>query len=124
LPYEGEKREDGTWDWKETGISSDSDRWDDKRILHFASTTPAMESYDFPSAGGIYTREFYNVAPVDSDTTFGMRLDRIQTMVGKYLKEYASMRNEEPLEQRHQVYSSHKLDFNDTSIFKTMNLYN
>ncbi|KAG9123043.1 hypothetical protein FRC07_000314 [Ceratobasidium sp. 392] len=122
LPYVGERKDDGTWYWQETGTCSDPGQWDDKRILHFASTSEGESAHEFPSTGGIYTREFYNVAPRDDNVTFGQRLDLIQAGMDKFFDQWASSRGVR-LEQHHRVYSSHKLDFADRSIFKTRGLY-
>ncbi|KAG8706018.1 hypothetical protein FRC08_001313 [Ceratobasidium sp. 394] len=120
LPYVAEKI-DGVWVWEETGKNSDPSLWDDKQILHFASTNEDEQAHAFKSSAGLYTRDFYNVSPY-AKITLGGRLDKIQDGMECFFGKYAKQRREEPLQQHHRLYSSHKLDFNDTNVFGTMGL--
>ncbi|KAG9095696.1 hypothetical protein FS749_009976 [Ceratobasidium sp. UAMH 11750] len=120
LPHVAEKI-GGVWVWTKTPEYSDPSLWDGKQILHFASTSEKEQAHAFPSSGGLYTREFYNVSPY-AETTLGGRLDKIQDRMDWFFGEYAKLPNRAHLKQRSRLYSSHKLDFNDTNVFGAMGL--
>ncbi|KAG8706019.1 hypothetical protein FRC08_001314, partial [Ceratobasidium sp. 394] len=118
LPYVAQKL-DGVWVWWETGENLDPSRWRDKRVLHFASTSRNELAYERPGVGGFYTAEFCGIGPCD-EVTLGERLDRIQAGIERRLAYSPLGHNEAPRRQHHRLYSSHKLDFQDTTVFDIM----
>ncbi|KAG9082411.1 hypothetical protein FS749_006857 [Ceratobasidium sp. UAMH 11750] len=121
LPFMAEKI-NGTWVWTETDEYDALGWWVGTKMLHFTSTSPGEDAVGCQSAGGIYTRGFSDVWPRER-VTLGTRLDRIQAHMDKFFDQWATMKGGRRFQQHHQLYSSYKLDFNDTNVFQGMGLY-
>ncbi|KAG9092582.1 hypothetical protein FS749_015606 [Ceratobasidium sp. UAMH 11750] len=121
LPFMAEKI-NGTWVWTETDEYDALGWWVGTKMLHFASTSPEEVAVGFQRTGGIYTRGFSDVWPRER-VTLGTRLDRIQAHMDKFFGQWATMKGGRRFQQHHRLYSSYKLDFNDTNVFQGMGLY-
>ncbi|QRW09992.1 hypothetical protein RhiLY_08991 [Ceratobasidium sp. AG-Ba] len=88
----------------------------DQSVIHCASTEATGFSYGSRIKGGFYTQMFCNYR-IDEDLTLAERSTRIQEAMFEYMKAYSEMPGGQPLDQRHQIYSSKAFDLNDTNIF-------
>lgn len=104
--------------WKETNDCVPSDWPSEKTILHYAAADKDREAHEFTTIGGIFTREFCNISP-RKHMSLAERSRSIRNGMDTYFNEYELDRGIR-LEQKHQVYSSHKLDLNDVRPLKRL----
>lgn len=116
LCYDGVKSS-----WEETKACVPSDWPSEKKVLHYAATDKDQKAYEFTRTGGIFTRGLCNTSP-RKHIPLGERSRLIQEGMDTYFARYEKLHPGTRLEQKHQVYSSHKQDLDDIRPFRRLGL--
>ncbi|QRV95687.1 ICE-like protease (caspase) p20 domain protein [Ceratobasidium sp. AG-Ba] len=103
----------GYWEKTEHYVEGSSEM--DQSIIHCASTESTGLSYGSRTKGGFYTQAFCNYR-IDEELTLTKRSTEIQKDMSAYMKACAEMPDGQPLDQRHEIYSSKAFDLNDTNM--------